>query len=261
MPKLHVHDIDLYYETTGNGQPLLLIHGLGSSTRDWERQTPLFAEHYQVITFDVRGHGQSAKPPGPYSIAQFAADTAELMQALNIGPAHVVGISMGGMIAFQLAVDAPRFVKSLVIVNSGPELVARTLREKLSFWQRLAIVQLVGMRKMGEVLSQRLLPKPEQAALRQEFVKRWAENDQRAYVNALRALMGWSVADKLGTLDCPTLVVSADQDYTPMSVKEAYVAKMRHAELVVISDSRHATPVEQPDKFNAAVLTFLAKHA
>jgi 3-oxoadipate enol-lactonase len=261
MPKLHVHDIDLYYEVTGKGQPLVLIHGLGSSTRDWERQTPVFAERYQVIAFDVRGHGQSSKPPGPYSIAQFAGDTAELLKALNIGPAHVVGISMGGMIAFQLAVDAPQLVKSLVIVNSGPELVARTFGEKLSFWQRIAIVQLVGMRKMGEVLSQRLLPKPEQAELRQEFIKRWAENDRRAYLDAMRALMGWSVADQLGAIDCPTLVISADQDYTPLSLKEAYVAKMRRAELVVISDSRHATPVEQPDKFNEAVLTFLGKQS
>ncbi len=73
--------------------------------------------------------------------------------------------------------------------------------------------------------------------------------------------MGWSVADRLGTIECPTLVMSADQDYTPVSLKAAYAAKMRHAELVVISDSRHATPVEQPDKFNAAVLTFLTKHS
>ncbi len=261
MPKLRIHDIDLYYEVTGQGAPLVLIHGLGSSTRDWERQVPVFSERYQVVTFDVRGHGQSAKPPGPYSIAQFASDTVELMKALGIGPAHVVGISMGGMIAFQLAVDAPERVKSLVIVNSGPELVARTFREKLAFWQRIAIVQLVGMRKMGEVLSQRLFPKPEQDALRREFIKRWAENDQRAYLHALRALMGWSVADRLGTIDCPTLVISADQDYTPVSLKEAYVAKMQCAELVVISDSRHATSVEQPDKFNAALLDFLGKQS
>ena len=261
MPRLHVHDIDLYYEVTGKGASLVFIHGLGSSTRDWEQQVPIFSEHYQVITFDVRGHGQSAKPPGPYSIALFASDTAELMKALDIGPAHVVGISMGGMIAFQLAVDAPQRVKSLVIVNSGPELISRTFQEKLAFWQRIAIVQLVGMRKMGEVLGERLFPKPEQAALRQEFIKRWAENDKRAYLDALRALNGWSVADRLSTIDCPTLVMSADQDYTPVSLKEAYAAKMRHAELVVISDSRHATPVEQPDKFNAALLEFLAKHS
>ncbi len=113
MPKLRIHDIDIYYEVTGQRTPLALIHGLGSSTRDWERQVPVFSERYQVITFDVRGHGQSAKPPGPYSIALFASDTVELVRALGIGPAHVVGISMGGMIAFQLAVDAPQRIKSL----------------------------------------------------------------------------------------------------------------------------------------------------
>jgi pimeloyl-ACP methyl ester carboxylesterase len=172
--------------------------------------------------------------------------------------AHVVGISMGGMIAFNWPLMRQR-IKSLVIVNSGR--TVRERREKLAFWRRIAIVQLVGMRKMGEVLGQRLFPKLEQDALRREFIQRWAENDQQAYLNALRALMGWSVADRLGTIDCPTLVISADQDYTPVSLKEAYVAKMRCAELVVISNSRHATPVEQPDKFNAALLEFLGKHS
>jgi 3-oxoadipate enol-lactonase len=267
MPTLRVGDVDLYYEVTGRGQPVLLIHGLGSSSRDWEWQVPALAERYQVITFDVRGHGRSAKPPGPYSIPQFAADTAGLLAALpapggegqaGAVPAHVVGISMGGMIAFQLAVDAPHMVKSLVIVNSGPELVARTFKEKMAFRQRIAIVQLVGMRKMGEVIGKGLFPKPEQAAVQQEFVARWAENDKRAYLCALRALMGWSVADRLGAIDCPALVVSADQDYTPVSAKEAYVARMQRAELVVIPDSHHATPVDQADRLNAAVLDFLA---
>ncbi len=259
MPKLRVHDIDLYYEITGQGQPLLLIHGLGSSTRDWALQSPAFAERYQVVAFDVRGHGQSDKPPGPYSLPLFAADTAALIRALDIAPAHVAGISMGGMIAFQLAVDAPDLVKSLIVVNAGPELVARTLKERLLVFQRLFFVRLLGMRKMGEVLSKRLFPKPEQEELRQLFVERWAENDQRAYLDAMRALVGWSVADRLGDMDIPTLVIASDEDYTPVSLKQAYVARMPQAELVVIEDARHAVTVERPAHFNQAVLAFLAK--
>ncbi|MDH7487962.1 MAG: alpha/beta hydrolase [Anaerolineae bacterium] len=259
MPRIRVRDIGLHYEEVGAGEPLLFIHGLGSSGRDWEMQVPFFASEYRVVVFDLRGHGESDKPRGPYTMPQFAEDTAGLIEALGIAPAHVVGISLGGMIAFQLAIDRPDLVRSLVIVNSGPEFVARTFRERLAVLQRFLVVRLVGMRKMGEILAPRLFPKPEQGALREMLVERWAANDPRAYRDAMRAIVGWSVADRLGEIDIPTLVVAADEDYTPVSTKEAYVAKIPRAELAVIRDARHAVPVERPDEFNAAVGAFLAR--
>jgi pimeloyl-ACP methyl ester carboxylesterase len=259
MPTLPIGDVDLYYETAGQGPPILFVPGLGSSSRDWELQVACFSKHYQVVTFDVRGHGRSDKPPGPYSIPLFAADTAALIKALHIAPAHVVGLSLGGMIAFQLAVTTPELVRSLVIVNSGPEFLLQGLKARLGGLQRLLIVRLLGMRKMGEVLSKRLLPKPEHAPLREIFVERWAENDKRAYLDAMRAVLGWSVSDRLGTIRCPTLVIAADEDYTPVSFKEAYVAQIPQAELVVIADARHATPVERPEAFNDALLAFLRR--
>jgi 3-oxoadipate enol-lactonase len=259
MPTLRINDIDLYYEISGQGQPVLFIHGLGSSGRDWEWQVPFFSKHYQAVTLDVRGHGQSDKPPGPYSIAQFAADTAGLIRTLDLAPAHIVGISLGGMIAFQLAVDAPELVRSLTIVNAAPEFVVRTAKERFLVLQRKLIVRLLGMRKMGEVLGKRLFVKPEQAEMRRIFVDRWAENDRRAYRDAMLAIPGWSIADRLDTITCPTLVITADEDYTPVSVKEAYTARIPQAELVIIQDSRHATPVEQPEKFNEALAAFLSR--
>lgn len=259
MPKLNIDDVELYYETTGQGQPIVFIHGLGSSSRDWEMQVPFFSKQYQAVTFDVRGHGNSAKPPGPYSMAQFAADTAGLIRALECAPAHIVGISLGGMIAFQLAVDAPDLVRSLTIVNAAPEFVARTAGERYQVFQRKLIIRLLGMRKMGEVLSKRLFVKPEQADLRRVFVDRWAENDPRAYREAMQAILGWSVADHLSKVECPTLIIAAEQDYTPVAFKETYAARMPRAELVVIRDSRHATPVEQPDKFNEIVSAFISR--
>jgi pimeloyl-ACP methyl ester carboxylesterase len=261
VPKLRIEDIELYYEVHGQGEPVLLIHGLGSSARDWELQVPAFAERYQVVAFDVRGHGQSDKPPGPYSVPLFAHDAAALVRALDIAPAHVVGISMGGMIAFQLAVDEPDLVRSLVIANAGSELVVRTLKDRMNVWQRQLLVPLLGMRRVGEALSRRLFIKPEQEALRQMCAKRWAENDPRAYLAATRALVGWSVTDRLAGIRCPVLVVAADQDYTPVSVKEEVVARLPAADLVVIDDSRHATPVEHPERFNEVVLAFLGKQA
>ena len=259
MPNMQIGEVELYYEIRGQGDPLLLIHGLGSSSRDWEYQIEPFSQNYQVVAMDVRGHGRSAKPPGPYSIPLFAADAAELIRALRLVPAHVVGISMGGMIGLQLAVDAPDLVRSLVVVNAGPEMIVRTWRERWQLLQRQLIVRVLGLRKMGEVLGGRLFPKPEQGDLRQLFAERWAENDPRAYREAMNALVGWSVTDWLEAIACPVLVVAADQDYTPVEAKAAYVQRLPRAELQIIADSRHATPVEHPEPFNQVLRDFLRR--
>lgn len=261
MPTIETNDINIHYELFGQGQPILFIHGLGSSGRDWEYQVNHFQKTRQVITIDVRGHGQSDKPPGPYSVSLFATDTAELIEALDIDPIDVVGISMGGMIAFQLAVDRPDLIKSMVIVNSGPELIPRTLKERLLIRQRFVIVRILGMRKMGEVLSKRLFIKPEQEELRQQLVQRWAENDPYAYRETMRALVGWSIVDKIDTINCPVLIIAADEDYTPVADKEACVAKLPNARLEIVADSRHATAVEHPEQFNSIVSSFLTETA
>ena len=257
MPTLRSNGIDLTYETAGQGEPLLLLHGLGSRSEDWQLQIPAFAQHYQVVTADMRGHGRTSKPPGPYSVPLMAADVFGLLDALGIDAAHVVGFSMGGMIAFQMAVDRPERVRSLVIVNSGPELVARTLNERLRVWQRLALARLFKPARTAQFLGPRLFPKAEQAELREMFIAQWAQNDPRAYRAAMRALVGWSVLDRVGRLHCPTLVISGDRDYTPPSYKEGYTALIPGARLVVIEDSGHATPIDQAERFNYCVLGFL----
>lgn len=258
MPVQHLDGVDLYYEVIGQGQPLVFIHGLGSSSRDWPDQVAFFSDRYRVIVLDLRGHGRSSKPPGPYSIPLMAADTARLVEALGAAPAHIVGISMGGMVAFQLAASRPDLLRSLVIVNSGPEFVVRTWQDRKQVVQRFLVARLFGMRKTGEVLSQRLFPKPEQAELRATFVERWAENDPHAYRAAMQAIVGWSVADRLPDIHCPTLVIASDEDYTPVASKKAYVERMPSAKLVVIDDARHGVPVERPAAFNAALDAFLA---
>lgn len=259
MPRIALTEVALYYEITGQGKPILFIHGLGSSGRDWEYQVEAFGDKYQVVTCDVRGHGRSDKPPGPYSVQQFAKDAAELVRMLHLESLHVVGISMGGMIAFQLAVSAPHLVRSLVIANSAPELVVRTISHRLQLLQRILIVRLLGMRKMGEVLAGRLLPKAEHFDLRVLFAERWAENDPRAYLNSMRALVNWSVTSQLPNITCPTLVIASDQDYTPVAAKQAYVDMMPNARLAVIEDARHALPVERPEQFNQVLAGFLTE--
>lgn len=257
MAFFHTGEIEIYYQIHGRGKPLLLIHGLGSSSRDWELQTEHFAQHFKVIVMDLRGHGSSAKPPGPYTMGAFAGDAAGLLEHLGACPAPILGISLGGMVAFQLALDFPGLVSKLVIVNSVPELVPRGLGDLVAFWQRLIIIRLLGMRRMGQVLADRFFTDPGQEALRQIFITRWSENHKPSYLAALKAAYGWSVRERLGEISVPTLVVGADGDYFPTEDKQAYTALIPGARLVVIENSKHALPAEKPQEFNQVVGEFL----
>lgn len=259
MPHRSINGIEMYYELYGaEGKPLVLfLHGLGSSLQDWELQIPYFAAEYRVLTVDIRGHGRSGKPAGPYAMRQFAQDVVTLMDALKIDKAHLVGLSMGGMIAFQMAADYPERILTMTIANSGPAVVATTIKDRFNVWMRFFIVRALGMKKMGETLAKRLFVRPEEEALRQTFIQRWAENDPRAYLDAMRAIVGWSVVDKLGDMTMPTLVLASDQDYTPVAIKESYAKQMPNASVKVLPDSHHAVAVERPELFNEAVHGFI----
>ncbi len=103
-----------------------------------------------------------------------------------------------------------------------------------------------------------MFPKPEQADLRRKMAERWGKNDKRAYLASFDAIVGWGVENKLGRITCPTLIIAAEHDYTPVSLKEAYVKRLPNARLLVIKDSRHATPLDQSEQFNRTLLEFMA---
>jgi len=261
MPYQQIGDLRLYYEQYGSGEPILFIHGLGSSTVDWQPQVEFFSKYYQVITFDLRGHGQSDKPTTTYRMVDLAHDVVGLVQALDVVPVHVVGLSLGGAIAFQLVVAHPEVVKTVTIVNSGPEVPLKTIKDYKravgGFISRQLKVRLFGMEKLGRQLADTLFPESHQTKLHQQLIKRWATNDQRTYLATLSVFRGWCVTDQLSHIDCPVFVITAEHDYTPISWKQAYTAQIPRSRLFVIPRSRHFTPLDQPDAFNAALLSFL----
>jgi len=260
MPKLRVNNTGIYFEVTGQGEPLLFIHGLASSSRSWKKQVPLFSQHYRVITFDIRGHGRSDKPIEPYSIELFASDIRELMRTIGISSAHVVGFSMGGMVAFQLAVDAPELVRSLVAVNCCPEGSMRTFNDGVECFKHMISLPLRGMRKKMPDGDKQKEPTSCAENQHQSIIQRMAVNNKLAYANAFGALIKWSVADRLADINCPTLMITSDADFVPVSVKRGYASKMPRAELVVINNSRHAPPRERTEEFNSILLEFVSKH-
>ena len=260
MPIFETDDAKLFYEDAGRGEPVLLLHGLGGSTADWAPQIEALAPRYRVLALDVRGSGRSRdlrRPGGPFSVQQFADDAARLLDRLGAAPTHVVGLSLGGMIAFQLAVDHPRCVRTLTVVNSLPAVVPRTRSQRLTLWLRLGVARWFGPAWMARLLVRRLFPRPEQAPLRRRFLENMARNEKRAYAASQRAVVGWSVLDRLGAIEAPVLVVASERDYWPVADKEAYARRMRRAEVAVVADVGHALPIEAPERFNRMLVAFL----
>jgi 3-oxoadipate enol-lactonase len=262
MPKVLVNNTGIYYEVTGQGEPLLFIHGLASSGRSWKKQVPIFSQKYLVITFDIRGHGRSDKRIEPYSIKLFATDAIELLKNLGIESVHVVGFSMGGMIAFQLAVDAPELVKSLVAVNCCPEGSMRSFNNGVECFKQMLWLPFNGKHKQVNNGNEPKLDslEPEEEKIYQSLIQRMAVKNKLAYASAFRAIVRWSVVNRLNDIKCPTLMITSDEDFVPVSVKEGYASKIPAAELVVINNSRHAAPRERTEEFNNILLDFVSRH-
>ena len=257
MPHCSINDITLFYQETGKGEPLIFLHGLGSRAEDWEFQVSHFAKSYRVITIDCRGHGQSSKPSGKYTIPLFAHDIFALIDKLELGKVRLAGLSMGGMIAFQMAVDHPSKVKSLIIINSAPAIPYDSWALKVKVNLRLFMIHFLGMAKLGEIIGKKMFPKPSQKHLVDQFVQTMTTNDKSAYIRSLKSFLGWSVIDKLAKLTMPVLVIAAEHDYSPVETKEMYCKLIKNAKLVVIPDSYHASPVDSPNLVNDAISQFL----
>ncbi len=260
MPKLLVNNTGIYYEVAGQGEPLLFIHGLASSSRSWKKQVPFFSERYRVITFDIRGHGRSDKRMEPYSIELFAADAVELLGALGIDSAHIVGFSMGGMIAFQLAVEAPDLVRSLTAVNSCPEGSIRSFNNGVECFRQMLWLPFNGMKRRFQNNGSEPKPEAELEHTYQTLLQRMAVKNKLAYANAFGALLKWSVVDRLHTIKCPTLMLASDEDFVPVSVKENYASRIPRARVAVINNSRHHSPRDRTDEFNKTLLEFVSRH-
>lgn len=257
MQYFHHDNVRLHYQDVGQGAPVLLLHGLGSCTEDWLDQIAALSTNNRVIALDLRGHGQSAAVRQAYLMRQLAEDAQALMEHLQLPTYHVVGFSMGGMVAFELALQAKESVQSLVIINSGPQALANSAKKRWQLMFRQLIISVLGMRSLGRVIGRKLFPQPNQQALRERFESGMAKMDKTSYQLALRAISQFSVQSSLPQITQPTLVISSDQDYTPISHKAEYVRLMPNARLVVIENSRHATPIDQPQALNKVLTEFI----
>lgn len=257
MPTAQVNGASIYYECEGSGPPLLMIHGLGSSGDDWAFQREDFARHFTVILPDLRGSGRSEKPNGPYSIAQFASDLWALLDALDVRSANILGFSLGGAVAQEMALLQPDRVSKLVLCNALANYRTDTPRKWLEARMQVALVHLLGLRRTAQLIANRLFPHEDQAPKRQRVVDVVGANPKQAYLAAIHALIGWSALERIHAITCPVLILAAEFDYTPLDEKRAEATRFPHAEFVEVKGSRHGTPFDAIEEFNSRVLDFL----
>jgi len=259
--RILVSGVQLFYLEQGQGPAVIFLHGLGSAAEDWQLQFPAFAPRYRVIAPDLRAHGQSEAGPFYWTIQTLADEVAQLLAELQAGPAHVVGLSLGGCVAQTLALRQPALVRSLTLVNSFARLRPAGQRGARRMLKRLWLLAFAPMTANAAYIASGVFPKPEQAGLRAAATLRLSRNSRRTYLAAIRALLAFDLRAQLPALRCPTLVIAGDRDTTvALAAKEEQQRLIPGAQLVVVADSGHATPYDQADLFNQTVMDFIQRH-
>jgi pimeloyl-ACP methyl ester carboxylesterase len=253
----------MYYEEHGSGFPLLMINGLGSDHLEWLHQVPAFEARFRVIVFDNRGTGKSGVPPGPYTTAQMADDAAALLRFLGIARSHVLGVSLGGMIAQEVTLRHPELVDRLVLGCTGPggELSVRPSQEAMA-----AFALAKGEDPEAEV--RRMLPfLYTDACIRERpgeiegFVRRRLDNPTppKGYLAQLSAAMTHDASSRLEKIRARTLVITGDADRLVNRENALRLAgRIQGAKLVVLPGAPHRLFAETADAFNREVLQFLS---
>ncbi len=271
MPKAKVNEINIYYKVHGQGEPLVLIMGFAGVQRAWIFQTRAFRKYYQVITFDSRGTGKSDKPSGPYTINMMAEDTVGLMDYLRVDKAHILGVSLGGMIAQEIAINYPQRVRRLILASTTagreeigdyPLELLRAMGLKEGFSE--ADMRSVDFRSVdfGKVMSSitslsfnKRLYKMVFVPLSKIHVKSIGLSGLIAQFEASR---GHSTLDRLHMIEAPTLVIIGTKDrLMPLHSSEVIASRIPNAKLVKIEGGAHSLFMEMRGRFNKEVLDFL----
>ncbi len=252
-----VNGVEINYADVGEGDVVVLLHGLGSTNQDWDLQIPVLSQKFRVIAPDFRAHGKSTKIPEDQSVELMTADIYELLKLLGISSADFVGFSMGGAVCFQMALSHPEITEKLVIINSGPDFNRPNDAGVDILALRTEIIRREGFTSLAETISVGMFPGENQEKWREEFKQRLVQNNEEAYLKTFGELMKWGIGDEVAKIKNETLVIASDQDYTPVSYKEDFVRKMPDAKLTIIENSRHGVVLDQADKLNEVLLKFL----
>lgn len=266
MPRIQVNGIQIYYEIHGQGDPLVLIMGLHQNSGWWYRQLPALSERFRVIIFDNRGAGRTDIPETDYSIRLFADDTAGLIQALGLGSVHVLGVSMGGFIAQELAINYPDLVRTLILGCTscgGPRAVVMGPERMAQFLDAAGLTEEQIVRRNFDLFFSDGFVRDNPDKIEQ-FVQISLKYVQpaHAFVRQFTACGRHDTTDRLGAISAPTWIVAGDDDpLIPSENSRILQELMPEAALTLYPGLRHVFFIEDPDRFNNDVLAFIDRHS
>jgi 2-succinyl-6-hydroxy-2,4-cyclohexadiene-1-carboxylate synthase len=268
--RYRVNEVCYNVERTGNGAPLVLLHGFTGSAASWDAHVPKFAARVSCIAVDFLGHGQSDAPDDPmrYSIENTAADLAALVDGLGIARAHVLGYSMGGRAALYFASKYPERVERLILESASPGLedAAERAQRAASDADLADRIEREGIERFVEYwtniplfASQARLDEGARERLKEQRLK----NQPQGLANSLRGLgvgVQLSLWDALASISMPTLLIAGALDVKFVLIAERMCRAMPRAQLQIVPDAGHVVHIEQPLMYDALVLEFLEKN-
>ncbi len=258
---VELNGVRIFYDDAGEGPPVLLVMGLGAPHVGWDGQVEAFRARYRAVAFDNRGCGRSATPPGPYSMKSMADDAIALMTALRIRRAHIVGISMGGMIAQEMALGWPERVGALVLASSyaAPDGTIRSLADN---GHRTLRDPFAAMKRIVELTFSDDFIAREGGTIMHMFA-RGAPNGPNlpGLLAQMAGTLEHDASGRVGAIRAPTLVVTGDGDKFIAPERSADLARaIPGARLEVLTGGTHGVNFEKAGKWNDLVLGFLAEH-
>jgi pimeloyl-ACP methyl ester carboxylesterase len=265
VPFAELEERRVYYEEHGEGDPVLLINGLGADHTTWGLQTEFFRDHFRVIVFDNPGVGQTEGPRGPYTSALFADVAARLLRFLGLARAHVVGASMGGLIAQQVAVRHAELVRSLTLHSSwwrADCFTTALIRSWQGYAQVATPLELARQIWLWVFTPRFFEQRPDEiVALERQVEANPFPQSSEAFCDQAEACVSHEALEEIRSIAAPTLITVGDGDIlTPPAHSFEIKARMPSAILHVWREMGHAPFWEIPDEFNELTYSFLAAH-
>ena len=246
----------------GDGPPLVLVMGLGADGSVWADHVAEYEKHFRCIVIDNRGVGSSGKPEGPYTTQRMALDVLETMDAIGVPSAHAAGISMGGAIVQQMALQRPAAVRSALIISSWARLntyaarVFENLKKIRGHCRPEDFMEALQLLIFAPPHFERAWDALQQG--RADAAKNPSPQAQYAFEAQCDACVSHDVLDRLNTLRCPTLIVAGQDDiFTPLAFSQAIHEAIQGSELWVVPATGHAVHWEVLEEFNARTRDFM----
>lgn len=267
MPKVNANDLNINYQQQGSGEPLILLPFLTADNACYAFQVAEYAKHFNCISVDPRGVGETDKPAGVYTTELFADDVSAFMQAIGVDKAHVVGLSLGGAIGLWLAAKYPEKVKSLSVHSAWAksDLYLKTVVES---WQVMA----KAFGSVTELVIQGIFPwcftpdlyakQPEYIETLSAFVRSRPSQPVDAFIQQSDAVIAHDVESQLNKITAPTLITFGRYDMvTSVRFADRLKDNIPNSELIVFEDASHTPFYEKVDEFNQTTLAFLQRHS